>query len=66
VLGDANTDLVRMYRALVADVDAVIYADFRIDTVRCARSINSSADRRGDVNELIIVGQPAGSGILRA
>jgi DNA adenine methylase len=36
-----------------------LYPDFRIDVVRCSRSINSSADHRGDVDELIIVGQPA-------
>lgn len=35
-----------------------LYAGFRIDAVRCARSINSSADRRGDVSELIITGRP--------
>jgi DNA adenine methylase len=36
-----------------------LYPDFRIDVVRCSHSINSSADHRGDVDELIIVGQPA-------
>jgi DNA adenine methylase len=36
-----------------------LYAGFRIDAVRCARSINSSADRRGAVAELIITGRPA-------
>jgi DNA adenine methylase len=36
-----------------------LYADFQIDTVRCPRSINSAASRRGDVAELIIVGRPA-------
>jgi DNA adenine methylase len=35
-----------------------IYRDFQIDAVRCSRSINSAADRRGEVNELIIVGHP--------
>ena len=36
-----------------------LYAGFQIDTVRCPRSINSSADRRGDVDELIIIGRPS-------
>jgi DNA adenine methylase len=36
-----------------------LYADFHIDAVRCSRSINSSATRRGDVSELIISGHPA-------
>lgn len=35
-----------------------LYAGFRVDAVRCSRSINSAADRRGDVSELIIVGEP--------
>lgn len=33
-----------------------LYRDFRIDTVRCGRSINSNGARRGAVNELIITG----------
>jgi DNA adenine methylase len=36
-----------------------LYAGFQLDTVRCSRSINSSADRRGEVSELIILGRPA-------
>jgi DNA adenine methylase len=48
VLSNSDTPFIR-----------ALYPDFRIDTVRCARSINSSADRRGDVNELLIVGEPA-------
>lgn len=35
-----------------------LYADFRIDAVRCSRSINSVAERRGAVSELIIIGEP--------
>lgn len=31
-----------------------LYEDFDIHTVTCARSINSNADRRGNVDELII------------
>ena len=38
-----------------------LYADFRIDAVRCARSINSAAARRGAVAELVITGRPAGA-----
>lgn len=37
-----------------------LYAGFQLDAVRCSRSINSSADRRGEVSELIIVGHPSG------
>ena len=37
-----------------------LYAGFQLDAVRCPRSINSSADRRGAVSELIIVGRPRG------
>lgn len=48
VLSNSDTPLIR-----------ALYAGFRIDTVRCSRSINSSADRRGRVDELIIVGHPA-------
>jgi DNA adenine methylase len=31
-----------------------LYAGFTIDTVKCGRAINSKADRRGDVDEVII------------
>jgi DNA adenine methylase len=48
VLSNSDTPFIR-----------ALYADFRIDAVRCPRSINSSADRRGDVAELIIAGQSA-------
>lgn len=33
-----------------------IYKGFKIDRVKCARAINSNAARRGDVDEVIIVG----------
>ena len=36
-----------------------LYAGFQLDAVRCPRSINSAAGRRGDVSELIILGRPA-------
>lgn len=68
---DAQRELAETARRLVARGCHVVlsnsdtpfirdlYADFRIDAVRCPRSINSSAGRRGDVSELIILGQPA-------
>lgn len=48
----------RGVHVLLSNSDAPIvrelYDGFTIDTVRCGRSINSKADRRGDVNEVII------------
>jgi DNA adenine methylase len=35
-----------------------LYRDFTIDTVRCGRSINSKGDKRGKINEVLIIGQP--------
>lgn len=35
-----------------------LYAGMRIDTVRCDRRINSKATGRGEVNEVIVVGEP--------
>jgi DNA adenine methylase len=35
-----------------------LYKDFRIDRVRCPRSISCSVSLRGEVDELIIVGAP--------
>lgn len=35
-----------------------LYADFKIDVVRCARPINSKGDKRGEVNEVLITGAP--------
>jgi DNA adenine methylase len=34
-----------------------LYKRFRIDRVRCARAINSNAAKRGDVDEVIILGE---------
>ena len=45
VLSNSNTELIHS-----------LYRGFRIDRVRCSRSINSVGDRRGDVDELIILG----------
>jgi DNA adenine methylase len=33
-----------------------LYRGFRIDRVKCARAINSNASRRGEVDEVIVVG----------
>ena len=33
-----------------------IYKGFKIDRVKCARAINSNASKRGDVDEVIVVG----------
>lgn len=35
-----------------------LYADFRIDEVKCRRAINSDASKRGAIDELIIIGTP--------
>jgi DNA adenine methylase len=35
-----------------------LYKGFRLDRVRCSRAINSNASKRGDVDEVIIVGAP--------
>ncbi len=35
-----------------------LYRGFTIDTVRCARPINSNAAKRGQVNEVLITGAP--------
>jgi DNA adenine methylase len=33
-----------------------LYSDFHIDRVKCSRAINSNAAKRGDVDEVIIIG----------
>ena len=33
-----------------------IYKGFKISTVKCSRAINSNAAKRGDVDEVIVVG----------
>lgn len=38
-----------------------LYKGFKIDRVKCARSINSNAAKRGDVDELIIIGNAGAS-----
>lgn len=38
-----------------------IYKGFKIDRVKCARAINSNAAKRGDVDEVIIVGAGIGA-----
>lgn len=35
-----------------------LYRDFTVETVRCARPINSKGDKRGEVNEVLITGAP--------
>jgi DNA adenine methylase len=35
-----------------------LYKGFRIDRVRCSRAINSNAAKRGDVDEVIVMGEP--------
>lgn len=35
-----------------------LYHGFRVDAVRCPRSINSKGDKRGKIDEVIIVGEP--------
>jgi DNA adenine methylase len=63
-LAETARELVaRGCHVLVSNSDTPIihelYRGFRIDRVKCPRSINSAADRRGDVDELIITGLPA-------
>lgn len=38
-----------------------LYARFNIDTVKCRRSVNSAADKRGDVDEVIITSYTRGT-----
>lgn len=35
-----------------------LYKGFKIDRVRCGRAINSNASKRGDVDEVIVMGEP--------
>jgi DNA adenine methylase len=65
---DDQRELAEMARALVArgcrvllsnsDTPFVrsLYRGFRIDRVKCARAINSNASKRGEVDEVIVVG----------
>ena len=41
-----------------SDCEAIreLYADFEIKTVQAKRAINSRGDRRGAINEVLIVG----------
>lgn len=62
-LADAARRLVRRGVQVVlsnADTPFVrdLYKDFALDRVSCRRAINSDTSKRGDVDELIIVGKP--------
>lgn len=64
---DAQAQLAKTVRSLVrrgvmvmasnADTPRVrvLYADWRVDTVRCKRSVNSDGSGRGEVNEVIVM-----------
>ena len=41
-----------------SDVVRELYQGWRMETVRAGRGINSRADRRGAVNELLVIGKP--------
>jgi DNA adenine methylase len=61
VLADLARTLVRRkVRVLLSNSDTPfirgLYRDFKLDRVKCRRSINSNATKRGAVNELIIAG----------
>jgi len=61
--GTARALVARGCHVLVSNSDTPfireLYRGFCIDQVKCSRSINSAADRRGAVDELIIAGRPA-------
>lgn len=62
ILADTSRQLVaRGCNVLISNSDTgfirELYRDFHVDRVRCSRSINSVASRRGDVDELVIVGR---------
>src|SRR5690606_29556730 len=62
-LADVARALVRRgCTVLVSNSDAAfvrtLYTGFRIDTVDCARAINSKASARGPQRELLILGEP--------
>lgn len=63
-LAELARSLVRRgVRVLLSNSDTprvrALYRGFKLDRVKCARSINSDATKRGAVNELIIVGDPS-------
>lgn len=41
-----------------SDVVRELYHGWRMETIRAGRGINARADRRGAVNELLVIGQP--------
>jgi DNA adenine methylase len=60
-LADTARDLVdRGCRVMLSNSDTPfirsLYKGFKIDRVKCSRAINSNASKRGDVDEVIVVG----------
>jgi DNA adenine methylase len=56
----ARTLVARGCRVMLSNSDTrfvrSLYRGFRVDRVRCARAINSNAARRGDVDEVVVMG----------
>ena len=56
----ARTLVARGCRVMLSNSDTpfvrALYKGFAIDRVKCSRAINSNASRRGDVDEVIVVG----------